>query len=255
MQKNNSVSVLEVSNLNKKFDRLQVLENISFNVKKGEVVAIIGPSGSGKTTLLRCAAMLEKADGGTLSVGGVPVMTDGEYAGKTVLKAGRRKCGMVFQAFNLFPHMSVLENITDAPVHVAGVPKSEAVREANKLLSDMGLLEHASSYPCELSGSQQQRVAIARALALHPEILFFDEPTSALDPELTKEVLHVIRALAEEDMTMVIVTHEMDFAEMVADRIIFVADGKVVEEGAAGDLINNPVNERTKAFIAGLKGE
>lgn len=255
LQKNNSVSVLEVLNLNKKFDRLQVLENISFNVKKGEVVAIIGPSGSGKTTLLRCAAMLEKADGGTLSVGGVPVMTDGEYAGKTVLKAGRRKCGMVFQAFNLFPHMSVLENITDAPVHVAGVPKSEAVREANKLLSDMGLLEHASSYPCELSGGQQQRVAIARALALHPEILFFDEPTSALDPELTKEVLHVIRALAEEDMTMVIVTHEMDFAEMVADRIIFVADGKVVEEGAAGDLINNPVNERTKAFIAGLKGE
>ena len=255
LQNKKIASVLEVSCLSKKFGQQQVLENISFKVGKGEVVAVIGPSGSGKTTLLRCAAMLETADGGSISLGGVPIMTDGVYAGKAVLKAGRRKCGMVFQHFNLFPHMSVLENIIDAPVHVAGIPEKDAAAEAMKLLADMGLEEHASAYPCELSGGQQQRVAIARALALHPEILFFDEPTSALDPELTKEVLRVIRSLAEENMTMVIVTHEMDFAEMVADRIIFIADGRVAEEGIAADVINNPVNERTKAFIAGLKGD
>ena len=226
---------------------------MSLSVEKGEVVAIIGPSGSGKTTLLRCAAMLENADGGSLTLGGISVFKNGDYAPKSVLKQARGKCGMVFQAFNLFPHMSVLNNIIDAPVHVQGIARETAVAEAMRLLEKMDLADHAEAFPCELSGGQQQRVAIARALALHPEILFFDEPTSALDPELTQGVLRVIRALAEEKMTMIIVTHEMDFAEMVADRIVFMADGVVVEDGPAEQVVNNPVNERTKAFIAGLK--
>ena len=226
---------------------------MSLSVEKGEVVAIIGPSGSGKTTLLRCAAMLENADGGSLTLGGISVFKNGGYAPKSVLKQARGKCGMVFQAFNLFPHMSVLNNIIDAPVHVQGIARETAVAEAMRLLEKMDLADHAEAFPCELSGGQQQRVAIARALAPHPEILFFDEPTSALDPELTQGVLRVIRALAEEKMTMIIVTHEMDFAEMVADRIVFMADGVVVEDGPAEQVVNNPVNERTKAFIAGLK--
>ena len=247
------MSVLQIENLAKSFRSQQVLKNMSLSVNKGEVVAIIGPSGSGKTTLLRCAAMLENADCGSLTIGGISVLNDGEYAAKAIMKQARGKCGMVFQSFNLFPHMSVLNNIIDAPVHVLGVEREVAVEEAMRLLGKMELADHADAYPCELSGGQQQRVAIARALALHPEILFFDEPTSALDPELTQGVLRVIRALAEEKMTMIIVTHEMDFAEMVADRIVFMADGVVIEDGPASQVINNPVNERTKAFIAGLK--
>ncbi len=247
------MNVLQINNLSKSFREHPVLKNMSLSVTKGEVVAIIGPSGSGKTTLLRCAAMLEKADGGSMSIGGIPVLNNGVYADKAALKKALGKCGMVFQGFNLFPHMSVLQNITDAPVHVMGIHPHEAEAEARQLLEKMELADHADAYPCELSGGQQQRVAIARALALHPEILFFDEPTSALDPELTQGVLRVIRALAEEKMTMIIVTHEMDFAEMVADRIVFMADGVVVEDGSASQVINNPVNERTKAFIAGLK--
>ena len=245
------MKVLQIDDLSKSFRGHEVLKNIA--VEKGEVIAVIGPSGSGKTTLLRCAAMLENADGGSINIGGIPVLANGVYAAKNVLKQARGKCGMVFQGFNLFPHMSVLKNIIDAPVHVAGVPPKDAVAEAMRLLEKMELADHAEAYPCELSGGQQQRVAIARALALHPEILFFDEPTSALDPELTQGVLQVIRALAEENMTMIIVTHEMDFAEMVADRIIFMADGVVVEDGPAAQIIHNPANERTKAFIAGLK--
>ncbi|MBE6358395.1 MAG: amino acid ABC transporter ATP-binding protein [Lentisphaerae bacterium] len=249
------MNLLKIDRVSKSFRSKQVLTDISFEVEKGEVVAIIGPSGSGKTTLLRCAAMLERADGGTISMGGVTFFKDGVLAKKDVRKEARRKCGMVFQNFNLFPHMSVLENIIDAPVHIAGVPRAEAVAEAEELLKKMELSDHAAAYPCELSGGQQQRVAIARALALHPEILFFDEPTSALDPELTQGVLRVIRDLAMEKMTMVIVTHEMDFAEKVADRIIFMADGVVVESGTAKDIIHNPAKERTKMFIAGLKTE
>lgn len=247
------MKVLQIDDLSKSFRGHEVLKNMSLAVEKGEVIAVIGPSGSGKTTLLRCAAMLENADGGSINIGGIPVLANGVYAAKNVLKQARGKCGMVFQGFNLFPHMSVLKNIIDAPVHVAGVPPKDAVAEAMRLLEKMELADHAEAYPCELSGGQQQRVAIARALALHPEILFFDEPTSALDPELTQGVLHVIRALAEENMTMIIVTHEMDFAEMVADRIVFMADGVVVEDGPAAQIIHNPANERTKAFIAGLK--
>ena len=244
------MQVLQITNLAKKFDGKEVLRNISINVAQGEVVAIIGPSGSGKTTLLRCAAMLEKADSGKLDFGGIEI----DSARKTTpaaIKNARRKCGMVFQNFNLFPHMSVLDNITDAPIHVHNIPSADAVAEALQLLEKMNLSDRAQAYPCELSGGQQQRVAIARALALHPDILFFDEPTSALDPELTKEVLRVIRKLAEEKMTMIIVTHEMEFAAAVADRVIFMADGVIVEEGSAGDLINNPQHERTKAFLSG----
>ncbi|MBE6356239.1 MAG: amino acid ABC transporter ATP-binding protein [Lentisphaerae bacterium] len=247
------MNLLKINNLSKSFRGHEVLQDISLEVNKGEVVAVIGPSGSGKTTLLRCAVMLEKADGGDMSVADVQVMTNGVYAAKNIIDRARQKCGMVFQSFNLFPHMSVLENIIDAPVHVQKVKRDVAIEEAKGLLAKMELSDHADSYPCELSGGQQQRVAIARALALHPEILFFDEPTSALDPELTQGVLRVIRALAAEKMTMIIVTHEMEFAEKVADRIIFMADGVVVEEGRAADVINHPENERTKAFIAGLK--
>lgn len=247
------MNVLQIDKLSKSFGDQQVLKDISLKVDKGEVVAVIGPSGSGKTTLLRCAVMLEKADGGNMSFGDTQVIYNGVYAGKSVMDQARKKCGMVFQGFNLFPHMSVIENIMDAPIHVQKTDRAEARKEAMQLLEKMELADHADSYPFELSGGQQQRVAIARALALHPEILFFDEPTSALDPELTQGVLRVIRALAAEKMTMVIVTHEMEFAEKVADRIIFMADGFVVEEGKASEVINNPVNQRTKTFISGLK--
>ena len=247
------MNVLQIDKLSKSFGDQQVLKDISLKVDKGEVGAVIGPSGSGKTTLLRCAVMLEKADGGNMSFGDTQVIYNGVYAGKSVMDQARKKCGMVFQGFNLFPHMSVIENIMDAPIHVQKTDRAEARKEAMQLLEKMELADHADSYPFELSGGQQQRVAIARALALHPEILFFDEPTSALDPELTQGVLRVIRALAAEKMTMVIVTHEMEFAEKVADRIIFMADGFVVEEGKASEVINNPVNQRTKTFISGLK--
>lgn len=251
------MDVFKISHLSKSFKETKVLQDISLSVKKGEVVALIGPSGSGKTTLLRCAALLEKADGGTLQFGDLIVAGNNDkgvfsYADKETLKKAHARCGMVFQNFNLFPHLSVLENIIDAPVHVRKVPRDKAVAEAEKLLIKIGLLDHANAYPCELSGGQQQRIAIARALALHPDILFFDEPTSALDPELTKDILNVIRSLAEENMTMVIVTHEMDFAEMVADRIIFMADGVIVEEGEARQIIHAPQKERTKSFLAGF---
>lgn len=251
------MQVFQVSHLSKSFKEHQVLCDISMSVNEGEVVAIIGPSGSGKTTLLRCATLLERADGGEicfgdLCVAGVDKNGSFAYADKETLKKAHQRCGLVFQNFNLFPHMSVLDNIIDAPVHVQHIPRAEAYAEAMQLLMKMGLLDHAQAYPYELSGGQQQRIAIARALALHPDILFFDEPTSALDPELTQEILNVIRGLAEEHMTMVIVTHEMDFAAQVADRIVFMADGVIVEEGEAKSLIISPRHARTKAFLAGL---
>ena len=227
-----------------------VLKGINLHVRRGEFLGIMGSSGSGKSTLLNILGLLDKPTGGSYLLDGQRVETMDD---STLTELRNLKIGFIFQAFNLFPHMSVLNNIIDAPVHVLGVDRKVAVAEAMRLLEKMDLADHADAYPCELSGGQQQRVAIARALALHPEILFFDEPTSALDPELTQGVLRVIRALAEENMTMIIVTHEMDFAEMVADRIVFMADGVVVEDGSAEQVINNPVNERTKAFIAGLK--
>ncbi len=248
------MAVLEVKNLSKSFDHLVVLKDISFNVEEGQVVAIIGPSGSGKSTLLRCINQLEKVSGGTINVCGDEMITSYKnnkpvYASADVLRQIRLKIGLVFQNFNLFPHMSVLKNVTEAPVCVLKKSKDEAVKTATELLGKMGLKDKAKSYPCELSGGQQQRVSIARALALNPEVLFFDEPTSALDPELTGEILKVIKELAKEKMTMVIVTHEMAFARDVADKVIFMDDGVIVEEGTPQEVFSDTQNDRTKQFL------
>lgn len=249
------MSLLEIKSLMKNFDGLEVIKDISLEVNQSEVVAIIGPSGSGKSTLLRCATMLETADGGEIAYMGKKMFyTDSNgkthYADKAELKEIRSCFGLVFQNFNLFPHFSVLRNITEAPVISGKMTKDEAQKVATELLKKMGLEDKAESYPCQLSGGQQQRVSIARALALNPQILFFDEPTSALDPELTGEILKVIKSLAAEKMTMVIVTHEMSFARDVADRIIFMDGGVIVEQGTPDEVINNPQNERTKAFLS-----
>ena len=251
------MSILEVKNLSKTFGDLKVLKDISFNVEQGQVVAIIGPSGSGKSTLLRCVNQLERADGGEITVSGLKMLSEKNgkavYASRKVLREIRLKIGLVFQNFNLFPHMSVLQNIIEAPIHVLKKPKKEAVGIARELLVKMGLEDKEKSYPCELSGGQQQRVSIARALALSPEILFFDEPTSALDPELTGEILKVIKELAKDKMTMVIVTHEMDFARDVANYVIFMDGGYIVEEGPPEKLFGNAQNERTKQFLQRYK--
>ena len=243
------MKVIKVESLEKSFGELSVLKDISFSVNEGEVLAIIGPSGSGKSTLLRCITHLERASGGSISVRDEKVLDEGVYADKTTLRRTLLKLGLVFQDFNLFPHLSVLRNITEAQEVVLGRGKIESAAIARALLAKMGLEDKAASFPCELSGGQKQRVSIARALALDPEILFFDEPTSALDPELTGEILKVIRSLAAERMTMVIVTHEMAFARDVADRAIFMDGGLIVEEGPARELIGSPKNERTKAFL------
>jgi polar amino acid transport system ATP-binding protein len=252
------MKMIEASNICKSFDGNKVLKGISFEVKKGEVVAIIGPSGSGKSTLLRCINLLEKIDSGKITVENEIMVSSNEagraiYADKKSLRKIRLKIGLVFQNFNLFPHYSVIKNITEAPVSVAGIKKEEAEKIAHELLVKMGLEDKATAYPCNLSGGQCQRVAIARALALNPDVLFFDEPTSALDPELTLEVLKVIRKLAQEHMTMVVVTHEMNFAREVADRVIFMDNGIIVEEGTPEEVFSNPVNERTKLFIKGFE--
>lgn len=246
------MDILNISHLSKSFGSLNVLRDISFSVRKGEVVSIIGPSGSGKSTLLRCATMLETADSGTISYENLRILNNGKYAGKSVLKQARNRFGLVFQSFNLFPHYSVLKNIIDAPVCVQKRNRAEVIGEAKLLLRKIGLEGREDAYPYQLSGGQQQRVAIARALAMNPDILFFDEPTSALDPELTAEILKVIRQLAEEHMTMVIVTHEINFARNVSDRIVFMADGVIVEQGRADQLVDNPQNERTRAFLANI---
>ena len=239
----------------KSFGSLSVLKGIDLNVEKGEVVAIIGPSGGGKSTLLRCATTLETIDSGEITIGGDTLVktVNGKaaYCDKKMLAEVRGKFGLVFQNFNLFPHFSVRRNITEALIHVHKKPRHEANAICDSLLEKTGLTEKADAYPCNLSGGQQQRVSIARALATSPDIIFFDEPTSALDPELTQGILKIIRELAEEKMTMVIVTHEMSFARDVADRIIFMDGGVIVEEGPAEQLINDPQNERTKAFLSG----
>ena len=247
------MSVLTISDLTKSFSGRQILKGISLTVDRGEVVSIIGPSGSGKSTLLRCCTLLETIDSGGLAYDGLTVFRNGGYAAPQVLKNARNRFGLVFQNYNLFPHFSVLRNVTDAPVCVQNRKRVEAAEEARLLLKKMGLEGRENAYPCELSGGQQQRVSIVRALMMHPEILFFDEPTSALDPELTGEILKVVRQLAEEKMTMVIVTHEIMFARNVSNRIIFMADGVIVEEGPAKKLIDAPENERTRAFLANLK--
>ncbi|HIX24191.1 MAG TPA: amino acid ABC transporter ATP-binding protein [Candidatus Lachnoclostridium avicola] len=248
------MNLLEMNHIEKKFDDLQVLKDISLAVEEGEIVSIIGPSGSGKSTLLRCATMLETIDRGEIVyLGEKAAWTENGqkkavYAKKDRLRQIQKNYGLVFQNFNLFPHFSVIKNITDAPIHVQGKPKEQALQEGMELLRKMGLEDKADAYPCQLSGGQCQRVAIARALALNPRILFFDEPTSALDPELTGEVLKVIRSLAELDITMVIVTHEMAFARDISDRVIFMADGVIVEEGTPGEVFASS-NERTQAFL------
>ena len=243
-------NLLEVRNLKKSFGKLCVLEDISFNVEKGKVVAIIGPSGSGKSTLLRCLTQLERADSGEVTVCGEEMLTKDGYRDAKTLREIRLKTGLVFQNFNLFPHFSVLRNITEAPVRVLKRGKAEAKQNAMELLKKMGLETKADSYPCELSGGQQQRVSIARALTLNPDILFFDEPTSALDPELTGEILKVNKELAAEGMTMVVVTHEMSFARDVADHVIFMENGVIVEQNEPSVLFGENASDRVKQFLA-----
>ena len=238
--------MLKVMGLEKKFDSLGVLRGISLEVRKGEVVAIIGRSGSGKSTLMRCVNNLEKADGGTILVDGQALVKDGVYAPVKDQRNICLKMGYVFQNFNLFPHMSVLKNLTEAQRCVLKRPKEEAEEYARALLKKVGLEEKEAAYPCQLSGGQQQRVAIARALAMDPELLCFDEPTSALDPLLTQEVLSVIRSLAKEKRTMVVVTHEMNFAREVADRVVFMENGVIVADGTPQEVFSS---EKVKAFI------
>ena len=237
-----SISVLEMKNVRKSFGSLEVLKDISLNVKEGEVVSILGPSGSGKSTLLRCATQLETMTSGNLS-----------YMGETDPKKMMPYYGLVFQNFNLFPHYSVMKNITDAPIHTQKRNKEEVYQQAEALLKKLGLEGKENAYTCQLSGGQQQRVAIARALAMKPKMLFFDEPTSALDPELTAEILKVLLELAKDKMTMVIVTHEIDFARHVSDRVVFIDGGVIVEEGKPEDVIDHPSNERTQNFLKKLQ--
>lgn len=249
------MNLLEIRHMKKCFDGMTVLKDISLTVSRGEVVSIIGPSGSGKSTLLRCATMLEKMDGGELIYLGEKAAW--EEQGKCVMadkkkrKEIQKHFGLVFQNFNLFPHFNVWKNITDAPIHAAGIPKKDVEEHALQLLEQLGLEDKKEAYPFQLSGGQQQRVSIARALALRPEILFFDEPTSALDPELTGEVLKVIKELAAQHMTMIIVTHEMQFAREVSDRIIFMEQGIIRQQGTPEDIFENP-DSRVREFIGRL---
>lgn len=251
------MNYLEMKHIKKSFGALEVLKDISLTVKEGEVLAIIGPSGSGKSTLLRCATILETMDGGELSYLGEKAVSMDEngnsvYVKSSQLKEIQKKFGLVFQNFNLFPHYSVLKNVTDALIHVQKKPKTEALKIGRELLKKMGLSDKEDYYPCQLSGGQQQRVSIARALALNPKVLFFDEPTSALDPELTGEILKVIKDLASEHMTMVIVTHEMNFARNVANHVIFMENGVIVEEGTPEEVFDSE-NQRMKEFLGKYK--
>nr|WP_324611584.1 amino acid ABC transporter ATP-binding protein [Bacillus massiliglaciei] len=237
--------MIRVKNLNKSFGDLHVLKDIDMKVFESDVVCLIGPSGSGKSTLLRCLNYLEKKDSGQIIIEGEEVSTETHDINKV-----REKVGMVFQHFQLFPHMTVLENVIEAPIHVKKVPKATAVQEAKQLLDKVGLADKADVYPSKLSGGQKQRVAIARALAMKPDILLFDEPTSALDPELVGEVLATMKELAIEGMTMVVVTHEMGFAREVGDWIIFMHEGRIVETGHPESFFNTPEEERTREFLA-----
>ncbi|NLV47509.1 MAG: amino acid ABC transporter ATP-binding protein [Clostridiaceae bacterium] len=248
------MKVLELNNIKKAFGDLSVLQDITVTVNKGEVVAIIGPSGSGKSTLLRCATLLETIDSGEIIyLGEHAARTDAsghvQYEDAEQLKNIRSYFGLVFQNFNLFPHYSVMKNVTDALISVQKVQKGKAKERASALLEKMGLQDKADCYPYQLSGGQQQRVSIVRALAMNPEVLFFDEPTSALDPELTGEVLKVIRSLSEDNMTMVIVTHEMQFAQQIADTVYFMDAGRVVEKGSPESVLQSPKEERTQRFL------
>jgi arginine/lysine/histidine transport system ATP-binding protein len=237
--------VIQVNKLNKKFGDLHVLKDVSEDIKKGEVVVVIGPSGSGKSTFLRCLNLLEEPTSGEIIFEGIDLT-----GSKINIDKIRQKMGMVFQQFNLFPHKTVLENITLAPIKLKGLSKEEAEQVAFKLLKRIGLEDKAEVYPNNLSGGQKQRIAIARALAMSPDVMLFDEPTSALDPEMVGEVLEVMKDLAKEGMTMIVVTHEMGFAKEVGDRVVFMDNGQILEEGSPKELFENPKHERTKSFLA-----
>lgn len=248
------MSILEVKGFTKSFGDIKVLKGVDFSIEEGEVLAIIGPSGGGKTTLLRCINFLERADGGTLSIndkviydGSSPSISDAE------IRENRLHLGMVFQQFNLFPQYTALENVTLAPKLSRKWPEGEILERAKDLLARVGLADKMNNYPCELSGGQQQRVAIARALAMQPDILCFDEPTSSLDPEITAEVLRVIKRLAEENTTMVVVTHEMGFAREVADKVIFIDGGVIAECGTPDEIFGNPKSERLRDFLGSIR--
>ena len=251
--------LLEINHCRKSFGSLEVLKDLSLSVEESQALSIIGPSGSGKSTLLRCTTMLDTLDGGDLIYEGSYAARDVEgravYAPPGELRQIRNKFGLVFQNFNLFPHYSVLKNIMEAPVLVQKRSRKEAKEQAMELLEQMGLADRADAYPYQLSGGQQQRVSIARALAMNPKILFFDEPTSALDPELTGEILRVIRKLAERKMTMVIVTHEMAFARDVSDYVVFMNEGVIVEQGPPREVIDHPTQERTIQFLRRLRDQ
>lgn len=248
------MKMIRMSNIHKHFGSLQVLNGVSLEVDKGEIISIIGPSGSGKSTLLRCMNQLEKIDQGVVEIEGVVVEAVGDKektitAAQQEIKASFRKMGMVFQSFNLFPHMTALGNVIEAPMLVNKMNREDAIQIAEKQLAKVGLLAKKDVYPSKLSGGQKQRVAIARALAMNPDIMLFDEPTSALDPELIGEVLSVIKTLAQEHMTMVIVTHEMSFAREISDRVIFMDGGKILEDCAPGEFFENPRHPRIKTFL------
>lgn len=240
--KNNTM--IKITNLRKSFGELEVLKGIDLEVKKGEVVVVIGPSGSGKSTILRCINYLEEPTEGEISIEGEKIDPQKN------INDIRQKVGMVFQHFNLFPHMKIIDNITIGPIKVKKLDKAKAEETANSLLKRVGLTDKANAYPSQLSGGQKQRIAIARALAMQPDVMLFDEPTSALDPEMVKEVLLVMKNLAEDGMTMIIVTHEMGFAKEVGDRVIFVDEGKIVEEATPDEMFSSPKNDRTKLFLS-----
>ena len=249
------MALLEVKDLKKNFGKTEVLKGISFSLEKGQVLAIIGSSGSGKTTLLRCLNFLERPNSGTITVGGKLLIdgSDKETLSDTVIRENRMHFGLVFQNFNLFPQYNVLENVTLAPTLLKKGTPEQLKLQAQTLLDQVGLSDKLTNYPYQLSGGQQQRVAIARALALQPEVLCFDEPTSALDPELTGEVLRVIRGLKSDDTTMIVVTHEMDFAKSVADVVIYMADGVIEEIGTPAQIFDDPQSPKTQAFIRGVQ--
>ena len=247
--------MLRMSDIKKQFDNLEVLKGVNLEVRKGEVLAIIGPSGSGKSTLLRCINRLEEIDSGTIEIEGeILAQNDGSGNAAYVTDAKARKIlahtGMVFQQFNLFPHMTVLQNLLEAPISVQKRQREEVIPEAEALLEKVGLIDKKDNYPARLSGGQQQRVAIARALAMKPKVMLFDEPTSALDPEMVNEVLDVMKSLANEGMTMAVVTHEMGFAREVGDRLLFVDGGTIIEQGDPREVFENPKEERTKLFLS-----
>ena len=245
LNKNEKELLISVDNLSKHFDNLHALNGVSIDIYKGDVIFVVGPSGSGKSTFLRCLNRLEEPTGGTILFEGTDI-TDK----KTDINLHRQKMGMVFQQFNLFPHMTVLKNLTLGPMKLQGKSKAEAEEEAMKLLERVGLADRAKAYPNQLSGGQKQRIAIVRALCMKPDVMLFDEPTSALDPEMVGEVLEVMRELAKDNMTMVVVTHEIAFAKEIANRVIFMADGKIEEEGASAEFFDNPKSERLKQFLA-----